>query len=553
MNQVLRRKVVLSIVAACFLLYGNSLFNNYSIDDGYVIVGHPRVEKGISGIPEIFTSQYAIDKKQKYGYRPVTLSSFALEYQFFGAVPFVSHLINLLIYTLTCLILFKLLKRLFQNYHWSLSAIAVGIFIVHPIHSEVVNNVKSRDELLCFLFALLSLFNFIKYADTKKYFYIGSGLLLLVLSLLSKPSSITYFAIIPFTLYYFTDIKWKGIGSVALAFVGFVLLVRIAVPLVIDLDGEVISRNAMFFENPLYHEKGTFISRIPTAFYTVLLYTKLLVVPHPLVFYYGFDYVPIAGWNDIQSWIAILSLVSGTGYALYKMRSKTIVSFGILYFLITISMFSNLIKPAPGIIAERFVYLPSLGFCIVAAYGLFHLINKKDYSFEKNKVIFSTLIVMFTIAFVRVVVRNQDWNDQLTLVGKDIQYLEKSVKANTMYADLLFIEYNSTSDREKKLVIAEKAIKHYNQAIRTYPDHKDAINNLGVLYLNIGLYQAAIQNMKKAIELGATDSENYFNLGAVYEMNGNKPEAIQCYQRALTVDAEYLKAKSRLDVLLEKN
>ena len=92
------------ILLFTFLLYGNSIKNGYAFDDNYVTVinpekpDNPRIEKGIRGIPEIFASHYIQSKDQSFEYRPLVLTTFAIEYQFFGSNPYVSHFINVLLY-----------------------------------------------------------------------------------------------------------------------------------------------------------------------------------------------------------------------------------------------------------------------------------------------------------------------------------------------------------------------------------------------------------------------------------------------------------------------
>src|SRR5690606_31771162 len=95
------------IVGFCILFYGNTLTNDYSFDDEYVIVNNKKVAEGFSGISDIFKSRYVESSDQSFGYRPVVLASFAIEYEFFGAKPAVSHFINLFLYILTCLLIFK--------------------------------------------------------------------------------------------------------------------------------------------------------------------------------------------------------------------------------------------------------------------------------------------------------------------------------------------------------------------------------------------------------------------------------------------------------------
>src|SRR5580700_11178998 len=101
------RKVYLLIFGLVFLLYGNSIRNNYALDDNYVTVttpekpNNPRIEKGISGIPKLFTTHYIESATQSFEYRPLVLVTFAIEYQFFGSNPHVSHFISVLLYAIT--------------------------------------------------------------------------------------------------------------------------------------------------------------------------------------------------------------------------------------------------------------------------------------------------------------------------------------------------------------------------------------------------------------------------------------------------------------------
>lgn len=100
----------LILIIFTFILYGNTLWNKYSLDDDLVIYKNPTVQKGIKGIPEIFTTFYS-EGKQKYEYRPIVKTTFAIEYEVFGENPFISHLINVLLYIATILLIFFLLKK----------------------------------------------------------------------------------------------------------------------------------------------------------------------------------------------------------------------------------------------------------------------------------------------------------------------------------------------------------------------------------------------------------------------------------------------------------
>src|ERR1035437_9544609 len=147
-----KRKIdwmIVMIIGLCFVLYGNTIPNHYSMDDELVTNTNKRVEGGIKAIPGIWTSLYS-EGKLKYEYRPVVKTVFAIEYQIFGDNPHVSHFINILIYIFTCLLLFNLLKKLLKDFNPVFPFIAVLLFIAHPIHTEVVASLKNRDEMLSF-------------------------------------------------------------------------------------------------------------------------------------------------------------------------------------------------------------------------------------------------------------------------------------------------------------------------------------------------------------------------------------------------------------------
>lgn len=139
----------LIIVAFCFLIYSNSLFNGYNMDDELVTRNHRLTSKGVCAIPEIFTSPYYQDDMgYAYEYRPVVLATFAIEHSLFGDNPFVSHLFNLLLYAACCVLLYKVLQSLSSTFTPVFSLAVALLFASHPSHTEVVSSIKNRDEIL---------------------------------------------------------------------------------------------------------------------------------------------------------------------------------------------------------------------------------------------------------------------------------------------------------------------------------------------------------------------------------------------------------------------
>ena len=213
----LTKKLLIFIALFSFLLYANAISNGYNLDDELVTIHHRLTSKGISAIPEIFTSPYYEDNAgNAYEYRPVTLATFALEHQLFGDNAHINHFINVLIYVLTSVILFLTLLKLFDNYNYLLPFVTTLLFVAHPLHTETVAGIKNRDELLSLLGGILSLYYALKFSGKGKLKYYFLFFLFFVFGLLSKKSIIPFALLIPATLLLFNKVQFLRIVLLSL-------------------------------------------------------------------------------------------------------------------------------------------------------------------------------------------------------------------------------------------------------------------------------------------------------------------------------------------------
>jgi len=538
----------ISIVLLCFIFYGSTLTNDYSLDDHYVIDNNLKVANGIKGIPDLYTSHYIETNQQSYAYRPVTLTTFAIEYEFFGANPFISHLVNVALYSLTCLLLFIILTRILKDYHWLFPLLITGLFLIHPIHAEVVNNIKCRDELLSFLFALLALQTAITYMRKHNIWYLIAALVLLIISLMSKLSSMTFVAIVPLTLYFFENLKGRKLIMIIVSCLMVFVVFKFGARALVDSETKV--RELLFIENPFYILEGNMFTRIPMAFYTVGYYIKLLVWPYPLLFYYGYDHVPIVGWNSLWGWISIIAILPLGVYTIIKLKTKHVLIFGLAYFFISISMFSNLVVPAVGIIAERFAYIPSLGFCIVLAYIVLKIskvpVSEKEGEWKKKTVLIGIFSLFTLSAGAYILNRNTDWENKLTLAQNDSKHLKNSAKANALVGDYLLKDMRVAKSNEIRERLANNAIFYYKRSLKVYKDNGSVNNNLGVIYHTLGNYETAIEFFQKAHKQGVSTSNSYFNLGAAYKMQGDPKNAATNFETSIRIDPAYVNSYNQL-------
>ena len=165
-------KVSLGILIGsfAFIIYALGISNNYTADDHFVTDQNDVIKSGLAGIPTILSTDYlyGYDHGVISGpvYRPTSLIMFDLEWNLFPDNPHIFHFMNVLLFAITCWILFLLLCHLYEQKFKTLGMlfpfICAILYAAHPIHTEVVDNIKSRDEILCFLFGILSIFFVVK-------------------------------------------------------------------------------------------------------------------------------------------------------------------------------------------------------------------------------------------------------------------------------------------------------------------------------------------------------------------------------------------------------
>src|SRR6185437_14769362 len=137
-------KLALLLGVFSILVYANTIRNGYVLDDSSVITENTIVVKGISAIPELLTTPYrrGFFVTSNDLYRPLSLVMLAVEYEFFGMNPAPNHFINTLFFAGCVILLFFFLDKLFERKRTAVAFIAALLFAAHPIHTEVVANIK---------------------------------------------------------------------------------------------------------------------------------------------------------------------------------------------------------------------------------------------------------------------------------------------------------------------------------------------------------------------------------------------------------------------------
>lgn len=546
------------IVVLTLLIYSQTFSFGYTLDDLSAISENYVTKQGIEGIGTHFTHHYRYGYWNSPGtlYRPLTLAFFALEWEIMPDSPGFYHFWNVGYYAAAGAWLFFTLVQLLGRSRYAIAFGATLLFIAHPVHVEAVANIKSRDEILAFLFCILALHWLWKFIEKGKVGWLIAGVFAYFCALLSKESAITFVAVFPLTIYFFRstwmkEIKWSGLFLMPAA-----LFILIRSRILGSLGANLTDTSPL--DNFLM-AAGDGLTRVCSAFMMSGYYLMKLVVPYPLVSDVSFNQISLAGVGDWRFLLALVVIVALAGFSLWKLKEKNIYSYCILYFAITFSIFSNILVVIGTAYGERLLFMPSLGFTLALAALVFHFFGHPSNSkglppfstwWGLNRNPFSILAGIFLVYVVLTINRNPAWENSLTLYSADIQQSPNAAKLRYHYGLELAKEAQRQSTDQEKVRITQLAIDQYQQAISIYPTYHDAYGQMGLAFYRLKQPQKAMEAYQKSIEFKANNANVYSNMGIIYFEKGDLANAQRVYQKALEIDPRFVDARQNLGSVL---
>ena len=552
--KITKSKIVLPAICFifAFILYSNTFNHSFVLDDYDAYATNSVVKKGIQGIPIILNTnyRYGINMLCDNIYRPLSQIMFAIEWQIAPNNPHLSHFLNVFFYALSCLLLFIVLRKYLIKSHPLIPFLITILYIAMPIHTEVVANIKSRDEIMAFLFLLLTLLFLHKWFTINKWWkwcllFISLGMFFL--SLMSKEGVITMLFLFPIFGWYFTDAKLKSILISSL----LLLLPAIAY---ITIRYYVLSNMCNSVTIPILTNflvgAPDVISHFATALMLLGKYLLLSILPFQLVSNYTYNQIPIIGLNDPKFIISILVYLTIGIYVILNIRKKKPVVFGLLFFLITISIYSNILFHIGTSFGERLVFIPTLGLCISLVYLIHQWMkvsivdkNKSIIEVLKSKRMFTTIISIILLTFsVKTVVRATEWKSEAILYSKDIKRAPNSASLCYWYGNTLVEKANKENEKDKKDALLCQALSYFDKSISIFPDYTDCIEQIDYTYIELGDFKNAFVYAKNALRLDSTKAVTWYNIGLCYYEFGNTQLALEYYNKSLSKDSSYSKA-----------
>ena len=453
--------------------------------------------------------------------------------------------------------------------------VACLLYIAHPIHTEAVANIKGRDEIMTMLGSVAALWASLKYYHTKAMKWNIWAMLFFFIALMSKENAITFLAVVPLVYIFFKRVSpitalkylWPFMVSTIL-FLG----IRTAI-LGMDFGGQSME----LMNNPflkLVNNTWTDFSggeKFATILFTLGKYIALLIFPHPLSHDYYPRAVEIMSFGDWQVLLSLVLYIAIIGGGLFFWKRDKLISFGLLYYIITLSIVSNIVFPIGTNMSERFLFMPSLGIMIVLARVLTMWISNRN-------ILYGILGIILLGFAAKTVTRNMVWKDDFTLFTTDvknqsrsakllnaaggaltttagkmengpektkslnqaIEYLNKAVEIHPTYRNAYLLLGNAYYYKEDFL----PAIAQYEKLRQLYPDFQDANKNYPVILRDAGKYYGQIKNdiakseeyLTRSYQLSANDPETLRLLGIVNGIKNDHDRAISYFEKALQLD-----------------
>lgn len=518
-----------------FLIYSGTLGHDFTQDDAIVITDNDYTKVGdFKSLLkyDTFKGFFKVEGKANLvsggRYRPLTPIMFAIGWKI-SQEPALFHFMNLLWYGLTVVLLFIVLLKLLQSsgkehYAYFVAFVAALLFAIHPVHTEVVANIKGRDEIMTLFLSLAALYFSLKAFEERnnigKLAVVG---LLFFLALMAKEMAVVFIPIVAISFYVFkkTNIAESLLKTIPYI-IGFAVFMAIRMMVLGDAGNtSTISMEPM--NNPFlkYDSQGIVQmsgeEKFGTIFYTLGKYLQLLIAPVTLTHdYYPYS-IPTTKITEAGATTPLLIYLALTGVGIWGVLKRKHFAYGIAFFLISMFLVSNIPVVIGVNMAERFLFMPSVGFCFLVAVGLWKLAEKlnngnKLVNADQLTMVFIILGVISLAGVYKTVTRSMDWKDNFTLFQADWQKSENSAKIrNAMGGELTTRSQDEGvkgTPKEKEML--DEALGHLEETTRIHPNYKGAYLIKGNANLYLQNYNAAIQNYQIALQLdpGFVDAEN---------------------------------------------
>ncbi len=529
-----RRLVLLGGPLLALVLYLPALRCDFVFDDRGVILANPLMHD-IGGWPHLLVTPYWNAPGQGRGlYRPLTSLSFALDAAISGMRPAWFHAVNVVLNALVALLVTLLALHLAGGR--PAAAAAAGIlFAIHPIHVEVVAGIVGRSEILAAMGVLTTILchrRALVRARAGISPWVGAAWGASLLGMFAKESAFVGPALcllsdaLPVALAPPRRLRatlYAGYGAIAAFYLGVRALV---------LGSLGPGAGIPFVDNPAA-AAGPFDGRL-TGLGTLVRYAGLLVWPRHLSADYSYDQIPII--HSIFDPLAAGGVALALGLVtagLWLLARGHFAGFALLFMVVSASLTTNVTLFIGTLLAERLMYLPSVGLCLLAGWVVGR-IDRRGARVLARVVAVLLAVLLFGRAWARI----PDWQDDFSLYSSAARVSPRSAR----------IRYN-LGNAYLRVARYPAAEESFRAALAIYPEFQDARVNLGMSLVQQGKAVEALDLLEAAALKDPDNADLAVNLGTAYRSLGDDSRAEQAFGRALDLDPRSSRAWNNLGVI----
>lgn len=557
------RVQIFIIVVSCILLYGNTIRNTYALDDEVVIQRNLNVQKGTAGLKKIFTTDAfqgyldmmdAVSPVSGGRYRPLSIATFAIEQEMFGetygsdyyeAQKIIAaqqrentasdeltksiqqkndiqgkifennlliapqrHLIQILLFALSMVaLLFFVNHFVFPSYPL-VGFFTVLLFVFHPVHTEVVANLKSRDEIMSLLFIALTGIYFLKYSQDSTRKNLVLCLLCFVGALLSKEYAMVFPFILAAGMWIIHKYEPKKIFNAGMK--GMLAILFLFVCVRFSLFNNIANGKTHDVLNEPYLFAST-SEKLASRISIILQYFRVLIYPKNLSYDYSYNHLPYLNFSQWQVWLSIFLYIGLFALTFILLKKRHIMAFALIFFLSFFMLVNNLFFNIGATMGERLIYHSSLGFCMAVVWFIYFLIEQTKANTTIRKLVIATICTGIALPFsAKTISRNRAWQNDYTLNTADVLTVPESALANSNAGSEIFnnavelwLKDNDKTAQDSALFkkSIDTAIVYFKKSIAIHPTYFNSYTNLGLCYYNLNDFPAAAMYWEKAAHI----------------------------------------------------
>ena len=535
--------LVIAILAAYWQVRS---FDFILFDDAEYVIQNPHIKDGLTydNLIWAITSTYAAN------WHPLTWVSHMFDISMYGMDAGHHHITNVILHIINSLLLFIILKQMTGDL--GSSSFAAALFALHPLHAESVAWIAERKDVLCTLFAMLTLFTYIRYLKRLERKWYLLALLCYIAGLMAKPMLVTlpflmllldYWPLKRFEiqlsdntftmqreclfLSIFSKSKFylKSVFHPVLEKLPFIIFAAISGIITLFAQHSADAVASM--------DLRTLNDRIANTMISYVSYICKMVWPCRLAFFY-----PYPGKHPLWQVIGALFLLTAICFLVFKYgRRYPFLAVGWLWYIGSLVPVIGLLQVGAQAMADRYTYIPLIGFFIIIAWGTPELLARLHY---RQTVLYTLAILTLGILTFTTYRQASFWKNDITLIHHAL-----SITANN------YLAHNNLGIALTLRGKNDEAQKHFKKALQIWPSYADAHNNLGFILYAQGKSHEAIHHFRKALHENPYLIKARNNMANALISQGKTADAIKCYKDTLRFDPSNKMACDNLNLLTD--